>query len=236
MPNKNIQIEPGEITVVLSEDANTLARHACHTARKLLDKNIGVQLVNCGMTTKRFWGHAHEEIGPTYITGRYGGRKVNIQTLIRGNMYADRAKLFQIREELHTKVVIINGWEWSSKNWKLKEDLLFHLREITEDENVAVIIYSQARTNPVRGRFDRGGIGKLAGIALSIVRIEEDESEVLEEKKEPLIISPEDEIEAEKFAQLVANKFNELDTLHAEERLPERVEEEVPLEEEVEYA
>jgi hypothetical protein len=131
-------------------------------------------------------------------------------------------------------VLIISGWEWASKSWRLKEDLMFFLREIAEETGMAIIVYSQSRTNPVAGRIDRGGIGKLATIALSIVRIEDDE-ESAEKPQEPVIISPKDEIEAERFAQLVAREINDLSTVRAESE-PEEVLEEEYAEEELELA
>jgi len=223
----NLTIEPGEITVVLAEDINTLTHHACHTAKVLADKGIGVQLLNCGMMSRRFWKIARDE-APAHITGRYGGPVLRLNTSHRGNLFADRSTLRDVRAACKTKVFIISGWEWSSKSWRLKEDLVFHLREIAEEEEIAIIIYSQARTSPTVGRFDRGGVGKLASIALSVVRIFDDEDDQ-EKPAEPVIISPQDEVEAEKFAQLLYNNINDLSGVRAGEEVLEP-------EEKLEYA
>jgi hypothetical protein len=172
----NLTIEPGEITVILAEDINVATRHACHAAKLLADKGIGVQLLNCGMMSRRFWKVARDEAA-SHITDRHGSKMLRLETCIRGNLVADRRYFSDLRAAYGTKVLIISGWEWSSKSWRLKEDLIFHLREIAEEEDVAIIVYSQARTHPEQGCVDRGGVGKLSAIAATIMHIGNDPDE-----------------------------------------------------------
>lgn len=234
MTNNNIKIEPGEITIVLADDMNALVNHACHMAKAFAEKKTPTHLVNAGMASRRFWGIARS-IAPEHITERHGSRFFHIKSTIRGELYNERSYIGNIRERMNTKVLIICGWEWASKNSRLKQDLLFELRAFAEEMNMAIIVYSQASTDPVPGHIDRGGVGKIASIALSIVRIDE-EDEVVEKAQEPIKISPEDEEKAQKFAQLVTKKINDLSRVRAgEEGEPDHEQEEVQ-KEEYEYA
>jgi hypothetical protein len=187
----NLTLEPGEITVILAENINDATRHACHTAKVLADKGIGVQLLNCGMMSRRFWKVAREEAA-SHVTDRHGSKLLRLETCIRGNLVADRRYYSDLRVAYGAKVLIVSGWEWSSKSWRLKEDLIFHLREIAEDEDVAIIVYSQARSNPEQGCFDRGGVGKLSAIAATIMRINDDPDE---EPMSEIVYMASDELE-----------------------------------------
>lgn len=249
MAHLNIQFEPGEISVVLADDINDLAKHACHVAKQLTDIGLGVQLLNCGMTNRRFWKIARKEVGEKLDNLSTTGA-LCLKTMIRGNLYAEHETLQTQRESCGTEVIIVCGWEWASKSWKLKEDLIFHLREIAESEEVAVIIYSQARTSPKLGHFDRGGIGKLATMALDINRIDYDEESP--KIPAPQIYKPETvadlirEAEANRAAlekekvvesgELSVNKNNELPMVQLIGLDDDTMEKEEELEEELEFA
>jgi hypothetical protein len=76
------------------------------------------------------------------------------------------------------KTVIINSWEWASKNFSYREELLFFFQELTEGtpygslEPASVLIYSQMRkVNPEAGMLQRGGLGKLAAMAQRVINI-----------------------------------------------------------------
>ena len=113
--------------------------------------------------------------------------------------------------------VIIAGWEWTSSSWRRKERLLFYLRELMEECGITVIVYSQATTNPTAGKNDRGGIGKLAMLAVGIVRLEASEDlESVRPKVLPMVIKKDEWEAAERSAQLLVNKMNELQGENAE--------------------
>jgi hypothetical protein len=114
-------------------------------------------------------------------------------------------------------VVIISGWEFTSSGYRRKERLIYAIREMMRDQDVAVIIYSRAETKPTPGKFDRGGIGTLAVLAIAIITASA--AEVLEiavPKPLPMIVSTEDWKKAEESAQLLASKMNDLAGVESE--------------------
>lgn len=48
---------------MLADDANVLAHHACQVAKILAFRGVGVQLLNCGMFSRRFMQVARAEVG-----------------------------------------------------------------------------------------------------------------------------------------------------------------------------
>src|SRR6185503_15654422 len=139
------------------------------------------------MMTRRFLKTARQVV-PEYFP--FQGRGINPMSLYsskRGELGRDTDIFWSAKRDLQAKVLIVCGWEWACKNWYEKNRLIYFLREFAEESGMAIIIYSQATTDPVVGRIDRGGVGKLASIALSIVRLEEEETPEEQEEKVPTI-------------------------------------------------
>lgn len=201
----NIPIAHGEITIVMSDHAEKVMRHSCTLAHSVKTAGVNVLLINCGLSEKRFRDHSGypEECNPkTHFI---------IRSSIKGDLVGEGVELDQLIGQCKIGVVIIAGWEWASSSWRRKEKLIFFLRELMAEQNVAVIIYSQAPTKPVIGKYDRGGVGKLAMLAIAIVR--DDMSTELERsivKPPPLVVHSAEELrEAERSAQLLVNKIND---------------------------
>ncbi len=202
----NIPVAHGELSIVMSDNAEKVMKHSSALAKKIKDAGVGVLLINCGMSNKRFREHAGypEE----------GNPKVHylIHTSYRGDLIGERDGIEQLVRECGIRVIIIAGWEWTSNSYRRKEKLIYFLRELMAEKDVAVIVYSQAPTKPVIGKYDRGGVGKLAMLAISIIN--DETAEVLEKaepKPPPLVYNGKEELEAmERSAQLLASKINDL--------------------------
>lgn len=181
-------------------------RHSCELASAIKKVGVSTLLINCGMSDRRFREHAGypEEGNPKahYI----------IRSSIRGDLIGERIEIDQLLSECKIGVIIIAGWEWASASWRRKEKLLFYLREIMAERDVAIIIYSQTATKPIVGKYNRGGVGKVAMLALAIVRDEmSTELEKAVPKPPPLVInSAQEHKAAERSAQLLINKINEI--------------------------
>ncbi|HEY6171676.1 MAG TPA: hypothetical protein VIX80_05405, partial [Candidatus Kapabacteria bacterium] len=107
-------------------------------------------------------------------------------------------------------VVVIMGWEWTSSTYARKERLLYFMRKLAKQGN-AVVVYSQARTNPTAGRPDRGGIGKLAMLAYGIVNVQGSiEAAKVAPSPKPVVATRDEMEKVEKNIQLVMNKINGL--------------------------
>ena len=218
---KNIPMAHGEVSVVLADNAEQLMQHSCRLAETIKQYGLGVLLINCGMSDRRFRKHALEATScrteqAVDLMGQYHAMdavkpQIMLHSSVCGDLVGEADTIRGLVAQCPAQVVIVAGWEWTSSGYRRKERLLYALREMMEEKDVIVIIYSQAQTKPVLGRYDRGGIGKLAMLAISIVTITaSDILEAASPKRKPLVASGSEWEEAERSAQLLANKINEL--------------------------
>ena len=97
--------------------------------------------------------------------------------------------------------IIINNWEYAFKNYQNKEEAIFRLHEFLNKE-VSLLVYAQA--NPAKawaGKIMRGGLGKLSGLALSIIDLAKESEN--RGKQEEII---------HENVNLVASNINDLDS------------------------
>jgi hypothetical protein len=70
------------------------------------------------------------------------------------------------------KVIIINSWEFSSRDCRLRERLLFRINEWITHYGASVIVYAEARNRSVElGKCQIGGFGRLTALANRIENI-----------------------------------------------------------------
>jgi hypothetical protein len=202
----NIKIAQGEVSVVMSDLSADIVRHSCQTAKVLRDRGVNTLVLNCAVSNKRFRAVADTIVHPKSY---HGNTNLHIRSVVQGNLVGDRDNIDLITHQRNVMVVIICGWEWTSDCWRRKNKLIFFLRELMEQHDVAVIVYSQAMTNPVAGRYDRGGLGRLAQLAIVIIRLDPsgDPADVLP-MPPMMVIDPEDWESAEKCAQLIASQLS----------------------------
>ena len=80
-----------------------------------------------------------------------------------------------------------------------------------EEEEVAVILYTQTPTNAKAGTWEKGGLGKLASLVYKIVEAEsKDEIDESAPKPKPIVASKSDMDSAERSAQVLIKQINEL--------------------------
>lgn len=80
--------------------------------------------------------------------------------------------------------VIINSWEFASKNYHYRDELLFRIRTATEQNELTMLVYSQAAVkNYTPGSAMRGSLGKLGIMAAMITYLPMQEKIEKEEKK-----------------------------------------------------
>ncbi|MEP7235656.1 MAG: hypothetical protein ABI778_10200, partial [Ignavibacteriota bacterium] len=237
-----IPMSIGEVTVVLSKHAEAITKGSCRLADSIRNKGISTLLVNCGISRPRF-----EEAAPKADVRILEGEDGQIIAMdgmpceylkfeddedpkvvrarphlvvvhsTRGDLVNEMNDLDEIIYECRVGVVIISGWEWASDSWRKRERLLFALRRMAEEREVAIVIYSQATTSPIAGCFDRGGIGKLAMLAYEIVTYKSTEKlKKVFSQNPPLPQTPEDLREAERSAQLLASKINDLQEVNSD--------------------
>jgi hypothetical protein len=212
----NIPIIHGEVSVIMSDSVTESSKHAVALAKEIHSHGVNVLVLNCAMSDQRFHYIAKPIIDgksgaapvPTQSVGTRKQKYFEIRSCVRGNLIDEGDKIDNLITECRIGVVILCGWEWASSSWRRKERLLYYLREIMEEHGVAVIIYSTARTQPTVGRYDRGGLGKLAELALYITQVKTaEELKDKVKKPKPIVISNQAEVDAaERSAQLIVEK------------------------------
>jgi hypothetical protein len=230
---KNIPMAHGEISLVTSKNAEHMTRHACKLAEQVNQSGMNVMLINCGMSENRFFEFAHEETSAANEKGPKSDSHVPLilHSSVRGNLIGESEGISQKIAECKIGVVIISGWEWASNSYRRKERLLYYLRELITDKNIAIVVYAITSTKPTVGEYDRGGVGRLALLVFAIA--EQSASEFLDDvvpKPPPVVITKEEERAAERSAQLLINKINEIERVNQD--IPVQSESRPPIESE----
>jgi hypothetical protein len=137
-----------------------------------------------------------------------------------GELYKFKYELQTLLTDRKKAVLFINAWEFASKGYRQKEELLTVLNTLRFDYNVTIFIYSHKNGEGARpGMHHYGGLGKLAVLADKIYvlpkPVETDEvpelSAVEAVPVETLLREMQKIVHAES-AQLSSNNFNELRT------------------------
>ncbi len=89
-----------------------------------------------------------------------------------GDLITYKAEIFKYVATGKYPVLVINSWEFSARNSRQRDDLIFFLQSIRNEFDVTIIIYSHSNTANARpGWYHGGGLGKLAVIADKIYDI-----------------------------------------------------------------
>ena len=97
-------------------------------------------------------------------------KRITYETSVMGLLNADKEHLNTLITENQIKYVIINSWEFASKDYRRKEELIFMILGWLQQHRVTVIVFSESvKQTPLSEKIQRGGgIGKLAAIAQEI--------------------------------------------------------------------
>jgi len=210
----SVPLAHGELSVVLSRSAENMLAHSTNLASDIRKHGVSTLLVNCGVSANRF----NEHVMPiTSTSDWFYKRKDPKETKLvpysssRGDLIGEADTIAQIVSSAGIGVVIIMGWEWTSATWSRRERLFYFLRQLMQEHNVAVIVYSQATTEPTVGIYDRGGIGKLGMMCVAIIKDETStELEKVAPRPKPMVVTPKEWAEAQKSVDLLVNKVNDL--------------------------
>ena len=211
----SVPLAHGELSVVLSESAENMLTHSTKLASDIRKHGVNTLLINCGVSSNRF----NEHVMPLTSTNDWFYKRTNDKEVKlvpyssnRGDLIGESDTIRQIVSSAGIGVVIIMGWEWTSSTWRRRERLLYFLRELMEEHKVAVIVYSQATTEPTVGMYDRGGIGKLGNMCIAVIKdATSSELEKVAPRPAPIVVTPKEWAEATRSAQLLASKVNGLE-------------------------
>ncbi len=226
---RSVPMRPGELTIMTSKSAVASMVHGCAVGEESVRAGMGTFILNLGMSQKRFaeYFHANHE-------WKNDGAQFLFKTCVRGNLNTERENISQVVSEAKISTLIILGWEWASSSWRQKQRLLGFLRELMDASEVSVVVYSHCFNAPRPGRLDKGGVGKLALMAMFVAELEAtDELEESCPKPPPLVYRSLAEKQAiERGAHALINKINEIQdgspkiTTERDERIAAVVQEE----------
>lgn len=76
------------------------------------------------------------------------------------------------RRKIRPKVIIMNSWEFAARDCRHRERLIFMINEWITHKGISVIIYAEDNNRTAKaGKLQRGGFGKLMGLASMVVPI-----------------------------------------------------------------
>ncbi len=117
------------------------------------------------------------------------GMSMYFETIHRGEVPRKAYDILEYVKWKGVKTIIINSWEFSSKNYQFREELYFMLIEMTEghcsvDEGeLTILVYAQSPSKiPEAGKAQRGGLGKLAGLAKAVIVLSEETESVVDSR------------------------------------------------------
>ncbi len=115
----------------------------------------------------------------------------------RGDLYRCKDMIKECLSEGYIQYVVINSWEFSSKNSRYREEAIFLIKDLVNGlqggyEPVHVLIYAEETSSkPLAQKLQRGGFGKLAGIAKRIESITVKEQYATTEEIDEMLQLPE---------------------------------------------
>ncbi|MDP4221245.1 MAG: hypothetical protein Q8916_11435 [Bacteroidota bacterium] len=174
-------IAPNNVTLLLGENTGLNVHASIDHAIELLDQNIpgSVLYLNTVQTPRSMYdsarshGLAPDGNGVCFVGGKFG-KVIYIMNITRGNLHKSREKIEYMLSEGRIQYVMINSWEFASKNSRYREESVFLLKELTSGmrsdfEPVSAIVYAEEQSRETRAqKIQRGGFGKLAGVVAKV--------------------------------------------------------------------
>lgn len=202
----NVPLRHGEMTVMGAESAEDSMTHSMRLADEIRKSGIGVLVINCGFSSRRFNEHFNQ-----YYQASFTHPRLVVYTSVRGNLAAEREQIESYISEGNIGAVILVGWEWASDSRKRKDRLYTFLREMMEYREIALVVYANSMHELRAGRMDHGGLGKLTVLAYAVGRIEGTQDlEEIAPRRKPIVVEPSEYMAATRGVHELMRKINEL--------------------------
>ena len=184
-----------DLSIFCGENVISNTESAMRKALEMVDSGIfkRVLIINTSTKSRRILKLARQ-VSPEGRVGTLITKSpVCIIPGIGGQLGRSFGDIEMMIQEHGFDAVIINSWEYASMSYRLREELLFHIRRATEHNELTIIIYSQAAIKDYTpGALMRGSLGKLGIMACKITslpmqeKIEKEQREIqgCEEKSE----------------------------------------------------
>lgn len=202
----NVPMHNGELTVIKNSHAEDAMHHSIRLAREANESGLGVLIINCGMTDRRFRENFNE-----VCAEREQDPRLILHTATRGNLVGDRDELEPIVARAMIGLVIIVGWEWTSDSYKRSRRLYTFLWDLLDFHKTTVVVYANSNHEIQAGKFDQRGLGKLTLMAVAACEVNSVEKlERVAPKPKPHIVSEGELKFAEQGVAELVRKINRL--------------------------
>jgi hypothetical protein len=167
-----------EAAIIVGNDALTNLRASLAHARLLVDKRLydSVIYINLPFSKRRFTDERMRSYGDTTAS-------LEIHHISTGHLSQFIDGLSMSVTPRGKTAIIINSWEMASANYRYKEELIFLLLRLVNDENTTVFVYTTANANGLApGKPNRCGLGKLSLMTSDVIKLDtEDPAEPVRE-------------------------------------------------------
>jgi hypothetical protein len=208
--NNHLNFTPGELTIYIGADARRNRDESLRQAGAICrDKQSGkVLYINTSFSTRKMAAASRKLITDSEAAS---GKMLYYQVPL-GELSWSWYEIKEMVKQHDIEHIIINSWEYGHKNYKSKEEIIFKLMPLM-NAGVSLLIYSQANPETAfAGKIQRGGLGKLSGLADQIFKFKEPE----EEAQKPALTATKNTEAPKKNEKLDARKINELEYARSE--------------------
>ena len=197
-------IASNEVTLLLGSSIGSNIDASLSHSKELVNALPAgsVLYINTVQNTRAMWLSARKHglepsgTGMCVVGGNYR-RIIYIMNIPCGDLYRWRDRIKEFLHEGYIQYVVINSWEFSSKNSRYREEAIFLMKELTDGlegghNPVNALIYAQETSSmPHVQKIQRSGFGKLSGIAKKVVSISIDEESLSDETTDRIHDLPE---------------------------------------------
>ncbi|MEP7236017.1 MAG: hypothetical protein ABI778_12050 [Ignavibacteriota bacterium] len=170
--NQNVQPKEEAITVFCGENARINTKVSLKLAIDSAKAGKGnVLYINTVFSTRKLYEIARD------VSGKVEHDNLHYRKVTMGDLQKYFGEFQELIEQENIKMLIINSWEFSNRDYGYREKALFQLKHYAEALGLQVLVYSQAKWTYETGKIARGGLGKLAVIADEIIDLNTDEIE-----------------------------------------------------------
>src|SRR5688572_13665404 len=170
-----------EAAIIVGDDALMNLRSSLAHARLVVDRRLydSVIYINLPFSKRRFTEERTRSYGDTTAS-------LEIHHVSSGHLSQFIGDLSMSGKPRGKTAIIINSWEMASANYRYKEELIFLLLRLVNDENTSVFVYSTANPNGLApGKPNRCGLGKLSLMTSDVIKLESDEEREEYETESP---------------------------------------------------
>lgn len=165
--HKSLEFNPNDLVLIVGECIGENCVESVKLALELGRTGLhgGILTINTVQRRKKYAKTVYAALPEGYDI-EAGPDGLFFRTLAMGNLVDSDDIVREYFEHRQVRTVIINCWELAARDYRTREKLQFMIMRWLEEFGVSVLIYAQRSTAmPKPGYGQRGGFGRLAGVA-----------------------------------------------------------------------